>query len=138
MKICLKSHARQQSPETVTLHLSDRLPEHLGRPCTVTCTFHVEACSEYYLLSMDVRGTLGITCQRCLGDFQHDYAHQTTLAVCANDDVANDAMSLHECIVVKGSEVDLIEVVTDELNLFLPEKHLDSEACAFTPIRLVD
>lgn len=138
MKICLKSHARQQSPETVVLHIKDRLPEHLALPCTLTCTFHVDACSDYYLLTTDVRGTVGVTCQRCLGDFQHDYSHQTQLAVCANDAIANDAMSQHECMVAEGSQVDLIEVVTDELNLFMPEKHLDLDACTFTPIRLAD
>ncbi len=137
MKICLKSHARQQSSETAVLHLHDRLPERLGKPCEVTCEFHVEACSDYYLLTTDVRGLFSVTCQRCLGEFQHAYAHQTTLAVCANDSVANDVMSTYDCMVAVDQQIDLIDVITDELNLFLPEKHLELEACVFTPIRLV-
>lgn len=136
MKICLKSHARQKSSETVSLHLKERLPERLSSPCEVTCEFLVEACSDYYLLTTDVRGTFGVTCQRCLEDFQHEYAHQTTLAVCANDLVANDIMSTYDCMVAVDHQINLIDVVTDELNLFLPEKHLDQEVCAFIPIQL--
>ena len=135
MNICLKSHARQQSAETVSLNLHARLPERLGVPCDVTCTFDVQACADYYLLTTDVQGLLGITCQRCLGDFQHAYAHQTTLAICANEHVANDVMSTYDCMVAVDHQIDLIEVITDELNLFLPEKHLILDACAFTPIR---
>lgn len=129
MKICLKTHAKQTGSRTVVVCVQERKPERVSSSCELTCVFQVEACQDYYLLTLDVSGTLAITCQRCVADFQQDYTNQTKLAVCASDEIAERLMTSHECIVVKDYEVDLIDIVTDELHLFLPEKHSDLSEC---------
>ena len=129
MKICLKTHAKQEASQTVLVRIDDRKPAFVSSACELTCVFQVEACSNYYLLTMDVSGMLNITCQRCLGNFQHDYENRTQLAICADEDVAETLMASYECIVVNDSQIDLIDVVTDELFLFVPEKHPDFTGC---------
>ena len=129
MKICLKTYAKQAGSQTVVIRVQERKPERVSSPCELTCVFNVEACSDYYLLTLDASATLEITCQRCLAGFQHEHTNQTKLAICANEEVAETLMASFECIVVDNFQIDLIDIVTDELHLFLPEKHPDIAGC---------
>ncbi len=129
MKICLKTYAKQSTQQCVVVHMQNRLPDHIHAPCELTCKFHVEACSNYFLMVYDVQGLLAITCQRCLGEFNHPYSNQTQLAVCADDATAERLMEHFECVVSPDYPLDLNEVLADELHLFSPEKHLDFGDC---------
>ncbi len=129
MNICLKTHAKHNGSRTVVIPILERKPARVSSPCEVSCEFSVEALPDYYLLTLHVNGVFDIACQRCLASFQETYTNQTQLAICANDDVAENLMASYECIVVKDYQVDLIDIVTDELHLFLPEKHSDLAEC---------
>lgn len=129
MKICLKTYAKQAGSQTVVIRVQERKPERVNSPCELTCVFKVEACSDYYLLTLNVSATLEIACLRCLGGFQHEHTNLTQLAICANEEIAESLMASFECIVVNNYQIDLIDIVTDELHLFLPEKHQDIEEC---------
>lgn len=129
MKICLKTHAKQTGSRTIVLRIEERKPARVSSPCELTCVFHVEDYKDYYVLTLDVSGLIEIACQRCLADFQLDYTHQTSLAVCSSDETAETLMTRYECIVVHDDQVDLMDIVTDELHLFLPEKHADFAQC---------
>ena len=69
-------------------------------------------------------------CQRCLQEFPHAYSHQTKLAVCKTDELAEKLMETFECTVNYKGEIDLIEVLTDDLHLFSPEKHQNVLECS--------
>ena len=129
MKICLKTYAKQAGSQTVVIHVQDRKPERVNSTCELTCVFKVEACSDYYLLTLSVSANLEIACQRCLGEFHHEHINQTQLAVCANEEMAESLMESFECIVVNNYQIDLVDIVTDELHLFLPEKHQEIDGC---------
>jgi len=129
MNICLKTHAKQSGSRTVVVRVEDRKPTRVSSQAELTCVFKVEDCTDYYLLTLDVSGSLEITCQRCVTDFQQEYMNQTKLAVCANDEIAERLMASYECVVVNNYEIDLMDIVTDELHLFLPEKHPDIAGC---------
>lgn len=129
MKICLKTYAKQERHKQIPVHLSDRLPVYVQSPCELQCDLQVEAHKNYYLLMMKVQGTLLLTCQRCLGDFSYHYENETKLIVCPSDAIAEQYMDLFECIVSSDGEVDLIDILTDDLYLFCPEKHEDPCAC---------
>ena len=129
MNICLKTYAKQADSKHIVVHLQERLPARVHAPCDVVCDFNVETCRDYYLLTLAVHSELMITCQRCLGHFQYEYQHQTQLAVCATDAMAEQLMERFDCIVAPHHQLDLMEVLTDELHLFLPEKHLDGADC---------
>jgi len=125
LKISLKTASHQKA----AVKLSERLPKRVHSPSELAYTAQVTDYNDYYLLSLDVEGTLTITCQRCLQAFQYEYGNHTQLAVCANDAVAEKLMEQFECIVAKDDEVDLDEILTDELHLFAPEKHVNSADC---------
>lgn len=129
MKICLRTHAKQDRRAPVRVSIHDRLPVFVKSPCELACDFQVEAHRDYYLLTLDVQGMLELTCQRCLGDFQYDYHNQSKLAVCRSEEVAEKLMASYECIVSEEGEVDLVEIITDELHLYCPEKHSELMAC---------
>ena len=129
MKICLKTYAKRERPEHVVVRIHDRLPGFVHSPCELTCDFHVEGHRDYYRMLLEVQGTLKLACQRCLDDFQCHYHHHSELAVCRSDDMAEKIMASYECIVSETDEVDLIEIITDELHLYCPEKHSDPQAC---------
>lgn len=137
MKICLTTYAKQSEPECIVLTVKERLPERVIRPCELTCTFHVESCGNYYLLTLDTAGTLMVNCQRCLQVFQYDYSNQCKLAVCVSDIVAESLMEDFECIVAEGDQVDLLDILADELHLFAPEKHDNDADCDTEISRLI-
>lgn len=129
MKICLKTQAKQEQVVCETFTLTERLPARVQGPCELTCELQVEARSDYYLCTLNVNGIITVICQRCLGTFTYSYNNQSKLAVCHNDEIAETLMADYECIVVKHNEIDLIDIVTDELHLFLPEKHENLSDC---------
>ncbi len=124
MNICLKTQAKQNVPQRMVVKLQDRLPEHISSPCELSCEFQVECVGgDYYLLTLKVTGSLEIRCQRCLNVFQQDYSHQSQLAICQTDEMAETLMANYECTVANDNQVHLIDILTDDLHLFSPEKH---------------
>ena len=111
MNVCLKTYAKQGEPERVVITLQERLPEHIIGPCELTCTFHVVSYGDYYLLTLDVVGTLAVNCQRCLHAFQYDYRNQSKLAVCATDIVAESLMEHFECIVAEACNSEISQYI---------------------------
>ncbi len=124
MNICIKTAAKRQNPQSVVLDLSDRLPVQVVESCHISCAYHVTHCKDYYELNIKTQGNITILCQRCLNAFEYHHEHQTVLAVCATEAVAERYMANLECEVAPDLEIDLSAVVTDDLHLFLPEKHI--------------
>lgn len=137
MKICLKTSAKQAGSRTVVIRIDERKPGRVSSPCELTCVFKVNACPDYYLLTLDVSAELEIACQRCLVDFPHQHTNHAQLAICANEAIAETLMASFECIVANDYQIDLVDIVTDELHLFLPEKHHDIADCDLEMSRLI-
>ncbi|HHF7343914.1 TPA: metal-binding protein [Legionella feeleii] len=129
MLINLKSEAAKAEPQNVKIELQERLPAYVAAPCVLDCQFKVSAEKNYYLITMDVDSIVSVICQRCLGEFHHHYTNQTTLAVCNSDEIAEKLMELYECVVSTNGQLELEELLTDELHLYVPESHLDIENC---------
>ncbi|PJD93643.1 MAG: metal-binding protein [Legionella sp.] len=125
----LKILAKQAEPSQMSLTLSERLPDFIQSPCQVDCVFRVDKRSNYFQLSLIVTGQVTVICQRCLATFEHQYAQESQIALCSNDEVAEKLMSSMDCMVHPEEELDLVSIVTDELHLFCPEKHPDPEDC---------
>jgi uncharacterized protein len=129
MNICLTDEAKENSRKQIVLDIKERLPVMLHSPCQLTCTYSVESRSDYYLLNMETRGVLELICQRCLQIYSYEHRHASQIAVCKDDHVAEELLHEFECILSKDNQVDLVEISTDDLHLFLPEKHEDIEDC---------
>lgn len=127
--VCLKTAAKQEQAQSITFSLHERLPERVLGPCLMHCDIHVARSGHYYVATLNVRSDMTLVCQRCLEAFPFFYENQTNLAVCTNDETAESLMELHECLVAPDGQMDLIDVLTDELHLFVPEKHLKIEDC---------
>lgn len=129
MLINLKIASAQHSPKPVQIELSARLPDNIEHACSLDCEYQVQSYGHYYLLKLATKGDIVITCQRCLHEFNHHYSNQTTLAICDSNELAEQLMNDYECISSTNGEIDLNEVLTDELYLFVPDKHLNFEEC---------
>ena len=129
MKLCLKSQAKQAGLRQVALTLVDRLPAQLQGPCALRCDLDVTQQGEYYLLRLALFGETTLTCQRCLNAFSHGINTQSELAVCRDDATADSMMARFDCLVSADDELDIIEIVTDEMHLFLPESHPEPSDC---------
>ena len=81
MNICLKTEALQAQKRHIQLTITERLPERVMGPISLLSDVSVEVVRPHYLLTLLASGVLTITCQRCLGVFQHDYRHCSQLAV---------------------------------------------------------
>lgn len=124
MIICLKTCSRHPEPQQVDVTLSERLPVHIVSECNVHCDYLVKSFPGYYVLTLDVAGTLPARCLRCLEEYALDYVNRTELAICRDDKIAEKLMDEYECIVLDRFEIDLCEIITDELHLYVPEKHV--------------
>lgn len=129
MIICLKTCSTHNLPQRATIKLSERLPIHIVSDCTLNCDYFVRNCAEYYVLTLDVSGIIPIRCLRCLEVFKYDYQNHTELALCRDEAMAEELMEEYECVVCDPKEVDLVCILTDELHLYIPEKHPDLIDC---------
>lgn len=132
MKIDLRIRAKSSESHAVVCELSERLPVHISGACQLSCTFKVEQCKDYYRFMYEVQGDIGVVCQRCLEIFAYPYHHQAELAVCADDSVAETLMMSHECLVAVQEQLDLTQVLTDDLYLYVTEKHAEGELCQWS------
>lgn len=128
MIINLKQSSAKNEQQRVSIEIDQRLPMHLSSPCVINCQFTVKPLKDYYLIEINSDAKLSVTCQRCLGEFSHSYSNQSELAVCDTDEIAERLMNQYECI-VSSDEIDLQELLTDELNLYLPEFHPGFKDC---------
>lgn len=111
------------------LSLTERLPNFLASPCTLDVTYQVETGDKYYLLKLNVLGDLQLVCQRCMHEFEFPYENETTVAVCFNEQRAEQLLEQYECIVSSNGEVNLEDIVIDELHLYAPVFHPRLEDC---------
>lgn len=130
MKISLPEFAKVQEIQHKSFMLTDRLPQYINGNIVVDCTFHVKKHDNGYILSLKTQAKPEIICQRCLNLFKYDYFYSNDLLICDNEDIANSKMQQYECVVVKTYNIVLQDILTDDLYLFLPDKHPQNE-CSF-------
>jgi uncharacterized protein len=129
MNICLKTAAAHSASQQVSITVSERLPYHIVSDCTLNCDYFVRAFADYYVLTLEVSGIIPIHCLRCLEVFKYNYSNHTELALCRDEAMAENLMESYECIVCNQDEADLACILTDELHLYVPEKHPDLIDC---------
>lgn len=126
----LKVLAAQTAPIQIQFRLQERLPFFVQGDCELSCEFHIDRKSDYYLLTSVVQGTVPVICQSCLEEFDYSYYQNHELAICSDESRAEKLMTSLDCIVSANDEIDLLAIVTDDLHLFCPEKHLDEKDCS--------
>lgn len=109
--------------------LTTRLPAHVEGPCSVVCEAEVVKEADHHVLTVMVCGEVKVICQRCLETFNHDHRHTIRLAVCSDESQVATLMERYDGVMVGDHEPNLIEIVTDDLHLSVPERHLDIEVC---------
>jgi uncharacterized protein len=120
---------KRQGQHSVALVLEERLPGYVLGPCHLSVRYQIAPGSDYYLLHLSVAGPLRLLCQRCMGEFGFSYENTTVVAVCQNEDRANELLSQYECIVSADGQVALNDLVIDELHLYAPQYHENLQAC---------
>ena len=129
MNIRLTSVAKQDNPGVVPIKLEERLPSWINGAPLLTCTYHVKDMRDYYSLTLQTKGVLSITCQRCLEQVEHFYEHSSEVLLCRTDEVADRLMGVGESIVVEHDEVNLNDIITDDLYFYAPDKPHDITSC---------
>jgi uncharacterized protein len=119
----------KQGLHNTKITISDRLPSFLSAPCHLGVTYQVEAEDNFYLMHLVVSGELEVTCQRCMQEFHLTYNNPTTIAVARSDERAEQLLELYECIVSSNWQVDLDDIVSDDLHLYVPQFHEDIKDC---------
>lgn len=119
----------KQDQQVKLLTVDERLPSFLIPPCHLTVTYHVEAKDDFYLIHLGVAGDLNIACQRCMQEFNFAYNNHTIIAVCRNDERAEQLLEFYECVVSSNWQVDLEELIIDELHLYIPPFHPEINDC---------
>ena len=128
--ICLKTYANRGIMEQFHITLTERLPRHLSAPCIIHGSFIVHAEQEVYRIVLDTHSVLSLCCLRCAEEYQTHYVQQTSLIVCLSEQLAARYMAVGDCIVLENPYLNLIDILTDELHLFAPEKHIDVKECS--------
>jgi len=130
MIICLKSAASFDTAQEINLRVQERLPDWVQSPCELTFSYTVKAEGRFHLLHYTAVGQFTICCQRCLELVNYPFRHTNELAVCANDDIAQQLTADYDCVLGKGGELDLLELLTDELMLYSPEVPHSLDDCS--------
>lgn len=128
MLLQLKSLARESSPRSGQFQLIERLPYYVQSPCTLNCTYQLSQQDKFYLLNLKIEGDLSLTCQRCAELYVYPYHKEIEIAVCRDEERASQLMERYDCIVAHN-EIDLLEILSDEICLYAPEKHESIDDC---------
>lgn len=131
MIICLHTCAAYSEPQQVDITLSERLPPHIVAECNLHCAYSVKSFPDYYILTLDVSGNLPVCCFRCMEIYSYPYTNYTELAICRDEKTAEKCMAEYESLVLDQYKVDLQTILTDELHLYVPEKHSDRYDCQY-------
>lgn len=119
----------KQGQHSKKIVITECLPFFLQSPCEVQATYLAEATEDYYVLQMRVAGDVTVICQRCAHEFKLNYDNATTLAVCKTEARAEQLQEMFECIVSADGLVDLDDLIRDDLHLYAPQSHPDSNDC---------
>jgi uncharacterized protein len=120
----------KQGQQNRTVILSDRLPHFIIIPCNLYVTFKVDAKEDFYLIHLHTQGTLRSQCQRCLDEFSFPYDNETEVAICRDEQRANELLERYECIVSAHCNVTLEDLLLDELYLYAPQSHPENKDCS--------
>ena len=119
----------KQGEFSKVLTINERLPSFLPAPCNLDVNYKVELKDKYFLVRLNVVADLTIACQRCMNDFVFHYDNETEIAVCRNDERAEQLLEQYECIVAANDQVELEDLVIDELHLYVPIFHPVIDDC---------
>ncbi|MBI2786490.1 MAG: DUF177 domain-containing protein [Legionella longbeachae] len=119
----------KQGLQTKIITLNERLPFFIISPCQLQVNYQVEAKDDFYLLDLHAKGELHIQCQRCLDEFNFPYNNSTEVAICRSDERAEQVQELYECIVSENLQLSIEEILIDELHLYVPQFHPNTNDC---------
>jgi len=120
----------KQGQRATQVTLNERLPAFLTAPCDLDVTYQVNFTDGYFLIDLHVKGELHLQCQRCLDEFKFHYDNQTTIAVCRDDERAEQLLEHYECIVSANFQIGLEDLIADELHLYAPQFHAQISDCS--------
>lgn len=120
----------KQGQHTRKIVINERLPDFIAAPCELEVIFQVKAEDNFYLINLQVRGELTITCQRCVHEFNLNYDNSTVVAVARSDERAEQLLEHYECIVASNWQVSLDDLIIDELHLYPPQFHQQISDCS--------
>jgi len=75
-----------------------------------------------YIINLEVKGELSLTCQRCLGEYKFDIDKQLDLiALNSIDNISNKEGEFEPVILDDSGKLDLYDIISDELILSIPQ-----------------
>lgn len=105
------------------VHLETRLPTHVSGPCTLHCDWSLDPYPQYSILTLKLTGDLTLTCLRCAETYTYPFRHENKIAFCRNQSTLEQLMPEMDCLLIEELPADFNELITDELHLYVPEKH---------------
>ncbi|MCA0403558.1 MAG: hypothetical protein LCH30_07125 [Proteobacteria bacterium] len=129
MQINLKNSKLENVQQTAVFEIKSRLPSHVKDKAVIHCDFSFSKIDDYFLLDLSIKASLDLICQRCLADFKLDHTNQTQLAISDKEKVLERLMENYDCITAPNLIIDLVDILTDELYLYVPEFHALQEEC---------
>ena len=120
----------KQGQRNKTITISERLPHFVTKACELHVTYQVEAKDNFYLVNLHVNGELQLQCQRCLEEFNYPYDNNTVIAVCRDEERAEQLLEHYECIVSPNLQITLDDLIIDELHLYAPQFHPEITECS--------
>ena len=108
---------------TASITINERLPSHLEAPILLECKYAKITEHNIPILVLSLSGKIGIHCQRCAQPFNYDYENELRIALCSTDEIASRLMDTMEVVVTDLDSINLVDIITDELYLYVPEKH---------------
>lgn len=128
--ISLAELAKKKSSQRSVFLLKERFPPHVQSVEPIECDYSVDNHEDFYVLTLSLFGVVHVVCQRCLHLFPYTLKLQTELAICCHEDVVEKVMKDYECVVTRDDRIDMLTIVTDNLHLYVPEKHSSVLDCA--------
>lgn len=129
MQLCLKALAARHEPQSFAIVLDDRLPQQLSSPCLLEGQIAASVEKDGYRITLSVQSALTVMCLRCLASYQMAYKRSAVLHAYFDERMATQRMGEEEVIVLDSTTLHLSDILTDDLHLFVPDRHIDHTSC---------
>ena len=137
MKLFLPKLASSNETIEATLTIDERLPPQAGGASQVQCALNVTGNKhDFFLMNLSISGQMPINCMRCTNSFDWVFDEVFTIAVSDTEQKVEALMSDYESMISHNYHINLIDVITDSLNLTAPEIHPDIGLCDLSDVKV--
>lgn len=129
MKIDIRKKVNLPKSDEIKLILDERLPYYVLEPIEMSFSYEVIKEGSIYILTVYEYAQPKVQCQRCMEDTVQPFEHESKIAICGSEEIAQQYQSGYDLIVSPDFIIEIKDILIDDLHLYLSNFHKKIDQC---------